>query len=199
MEFTDKEIIEKRRLEQRLEELNIYGGGIPVGQYMYSFTRREFYNGKISMVIPEEFVDLPPEKAKIKYPSENRAELILSSPDEDTDITFSIIDTFTNECNLGEYAGSFRAVIKRLHPTAVLSSVQKVKIASGKGVFFFTYELATLERIILGYTFMFDVGGKLLYGGFSCPIEQKMEWKILFPQILKSVIIKGGTDQDAGS
>jgi hypothetical protein len=190
MAFSDESIIEQRRHEKHLEELNISGGRVPVGNQIFNFSRRDFYGGKLSMILPEEFAILSPENARMKYPSESRAEIILSSPEEDTDLTLSAMDVFANESNLDEYVGSFRAILKRLHPTAVLSRMQKVNTKSGKRTGYFTYELTTLERIIFGYTFMFDMENKLLYGGFSCPVELESEWEILFPQVLKSVKIK---------
>lgn len=58
-----------------------------------------FY-GKVSILLPEGFIDMPSEIARIKYPSEQRSQEIMTSDDGTVNFTFSLFEADFNEGQL---------------------------------------------------------------------------------------------------
>ena len=88
---------EPKVTEKKLEERTIYSG-IKISGQMIAFERRPFAEDKITMMVPKEFTVMDPNKAKIKYPSEQRPGTILTDYTGTINIMFNYIeDKMTND------------------------------------------------------------------------------------------------------
>ena len=82
----------------------------------YNFTRTILCDNKVSILLPEEFADMPLEIAKQKYPMEQRPQIIKTNTDQSVNFAFNLFpEPFTGE-QAGEAVKSFKTLIKRMHP-----------------------------------------------------------------------------------
>ena len=75
MEFLDEKIIEARRKEAQ-NKLDIRKDCLIVNGEKIEFQETPLFQGKMTLLLPISFVDMPQKVAKIKYPSEQRPQII---------------------------------------------------------------------------------------------------------------------------
>lgn len=70
-------------------------------------------------MLPEGFVDMPPEMARIKYPSEQRPQEIRMNGDGTVNFTFSLFEAGLEEQQIEDALGQFKSVIRKVNPAFV--------------------------------------------------------------------------------
>jgi hypothetical protein len=89
MEFLDEKILEFRRRARNEEHMDLESGMYIDGELM-EFERVKLFDGKMDIMLPSSFIDLPSNLARIKYPSEQRPHIIKTSLDTSVNMTFSL-------------------------------------------------------------------------------------------------------------
>lgn len=90
-EFFDEKILEYRRRARR-EKHSTLETGMYVQDELMQFERKKLFDDKISIMLPQSFVHLPPELAKAKYMSEQRPQIIMTSLDTTVNIGLSFMN-----------------------------------------------------------------------------------------------------------
>lgn len=79
----DEKILEfLNEAEKREAKKDICSGPVKIGGRYYQFEERDFFDGRLKMYIPNDFIDMPLEARKLKYPSEGRPEIIKCNENE---------------------------------------------------------------------------------------------------------------------
>ena len=86
MTYTDEEILEKRE-QRKKETYTTLEEGLYLGGEVVSFERKELFE-LFSIMLPAEWKQMPPEYAKVKYPSEFRPQIILTTDDLEVNMGF---------------------------------------------------------------------------------------------------------------
>lgn len=184
----DENIIKARNKVKRKSELDISKKVYVDGETL-EFMRRGLFDSKVVISLPSFYEEMSPEKAKRKYPYENRPKIILSNEKGTVNFTFSQQDSTISSSELSNCIQGFRLVMKKLHPTSVLSKCDQLKSKTAEEIHYFSYEISALNGIIYGIQFILILDEKLVMGGFTCPKDAKREWEILVFQILESIEI----------
>lgn len=71
MGFIDEKIIKNMNEYKKDQYGNIYDG-VYIREELLEFEKVELFDGKISIMIPKTFIDMPEKLAKLKYPSSYR-------------------------------------------------------------------------------------------------------------------------------
>ena len=74
-------------------------------------------------MLPEGFVDMPPEMARIKYPSEQRPREIRMNGDGTVNFTFNLFEAGLEEQQIDDALGQFKSVIRK-HDPGICPAVQ---------------------------------------------------------------------------
>lgn len=144
------------------------------------------------MKLPDQFQFMPEPIVQIKYPSENRPQVILTNDDYTVDFKFSYIE-------------------EEIDPDLLKDLMRQTKLNLGKiytSIQYFEEEITTWEGIHLGWfeftsaadgdtlyniVFFTWVKGKLLNGAFHCRYEEAVTWR---SNVLDSIrTIKEGDKQ----
>lgn len=91
MDFLDEKIIEARRKEAE-KELDIRKDGLIVKGEKIEFQDTPLFQEKMSILLPTTFVDMPQKIARIKYPSEQRPQIIKTDLLGSTNFAFNLFD-----------------------------------------------------------------------------------------------------------
>ena len=91
MDFLDEKIMEMRRQEKQ-KELNIREDGLIVKGEKIEFQDTTLFQEKMLILLPTSFVDMPQKIARLKYPSEQRPQIIKTDLLGSTNFAFNLFD-----------------------------------------------------------------------------------------------------------
>ena len=150
----------------------------------YQFENREF-PPYFSMVLPTGFEELKPEYAKQKYPHEDRPGIILSN--DDMTVNFAFDCTYEDSGEIEPRLKSYRAFIKKLHPSYVFFSHGVYDLESKLKTAYYDYQGIAFDGDIYYLAFFTDLPNGGLFGSFNCPAELQGKWEPLARQMLRTI------------
>ena len=150
------------------------------------FERKEMFQGKLGVMLPESFVTLPAKLARIKYSSQQRPQVIRTSRDTTVNFGMSLTDIGIEEEHIKELRDQSREALKRLNPAFVFyeSGVDKRHVTVG----WFEFKSYGLDTDVYNLMFVSRIGGKMLHGIFNCDYEDVLEWREAARQMMYSIL-----------
>ena len=181
-EFFDEKILEYRR-HARNEKYSTLETGMYIKNELVRFERKEMFQGKLGVMLPESFVTLP---ARIKYSSQQRPQVIRTSRDTTVNFGMSLTDIGIEEEHIKELRDQSREALKRLNPAFVFyeSGVDKRHVTVG----WFEFKSYGLDTDVYNLMFVSRIGGKMLHGIFNCDYEDVLEWREAARQMMYSIL-----------
>lgn len=183
MDFLDEEIMEFRKSAKK-SKYNSLETGMYIKDRLIHFKETHVLSDKVSVMLPEGLTDMPLGIAKIKYPSEQRPQVIKTSDDGTVNFTFSLYDTEFNERQIEDALGQFKAVIRKVNPAFIFYDFV---VESDKTLGWFDFKSYGLDEQIYNVMYLLPVEGKLMHGIFNCLYRDILEWKEAVHQIMMSV------------
>lgn len=183
MDYLDKEIMEFRKSAKK-SKYNSLETGMYIKDRLVHFKETQVLNDKVSVMLPEGFVDMPHEAAKMKYPSEQRPQVIKTSDDGTVNFTFSLYEVEFNGRQTEDALGQFKAVIRKVNPAFIFYDFV---IETDKALGWFDFKSYGLDEQIYNVMYIIPVEGKLMHGIFNCLYRDILEWKEPVHQIMMSV------------
>ncbi len=183
MDFLDEEIMEFRKSAKK-SKYNSLETGMYIKDRLIHFKETHVLSDKVSVMLPEGLTDMPLGIAKIKYPSEQRPQVIKTSDDGTVNFTFSLYDTEFNERQIEDALGQFKAVIRKVNPAFIFYDFV---VESDKALGWFDFKSYGLDEQIYNVMYLLPVEGKLMHGIFNCLYRDILEWKEPVHQIMMSV------------
>ncbi|MDE7197390.1 MAG: hypothetical protein K2O15_00745 [Lachnospiraceae bacterium] len=172
MTYTDEGILEKR--EQRKKEIyTTLEEGMYLGGEVVSFERKELF-GIFSIMLPASWGQMPIEYAKIKYPSEFRPQIILTSENLDINMGFTAFSENVPCDDVGELTERIRSVIHRNNPDYLLYACENLPEAKGC---WFSFRSHAMDSDLYNMMLMIPVKKRMVQGSFNCPYQDYTEWK----------------------
>lgn len=131
------------------------------------------FEGRMEIMLPEGFREMPEEMAKWKYPSIYRPPIIMMSEDMRVNCYFNLMDVPLPVEETARAAEGMRVNIKRNQTVEWVGEL--VEEPDGQAAWF-AYENRTLDENVWNMVFVTNIGGKLVYGGFNCPKGEEQVW-----------------------
>jgi len=179
----DEQIIAARVAAQNEARHSILNK-VTIDGTIYQFEEREV-SPYFSMVLPDNFDDLAPEYVLLKYPNVNRPKIILSN--QEGTINFAFEHMSANDEALEKRLVTYRAVIKRLHPSYVFFSESTLDLKSGLKAASYDFRGIAIDDDIYCLNFFTDLPEGELFGWFTCPIDSKEKWEPLVRQMIQTI------------
>lgn len=187
-EFFDEKILEYRR-KARKQQFSSLNTGMYINNELITFSEVSLFNNQVTIMLPESFVDLPSGLAKIKYPSDQRPQIIKSSMDTTTNFAFNLFNTFIKESQIVDATTQFKDIIARVNPAYVF---YHFKIEENpKIIGWFDFKSYSVDANVYNLVYLTVVRNKLLHGMFSCLYKDALEWQDVLPQIMQTVKERG--------
>ncbi|WP_310603813.1 hypothetical protein [Anaerosporobacter sp.] len=211
MGYEDEIVIEAMNAYKVNERGDIYKG-VYIKEELFEFERQELFEGTMSIMLPKKFIDMPYEYAKIKYPSENRPEIIKTNEMGDVNFTFSVVDTILTNEMVKEAKEGMRMIIKRIQPANVFFdneemniwednvAIEKESIGTKNSnendaieerecitIGWFDFKSHGLDEKIYQFWYCFPMEGKMVHGIFNCIYSDHILWKPLLLQVIQSI------------
>ena len=185
MEFLDEKIIVTRRKEDQ-KKLDIRKDYLIVNGEKIEFQETLLFQGKMTLLLPVSFVDMPQKIAKIKYPSEQRPQIIKTDLLGSTNFAFNLFDKGIKPTQMESAADSMKAILKKVNPANIFyesgtESLGKTMLS------WFEFKGHGIDTQIYYIVFLTSIGGKLLHGIFNCAIKDMETWKEAAFQVIRSI------------
>ena len=183
--FYDEEILKKRQQANK-EKYNTLSSGMYIKNEIVYFKRELFFSGTVSAVMPEEFVDMPPNLPKLKYTSQFRPPVIKTSLD--TTVNF-MIGKYANSIQRNDVANALeqiRLMIKKRNPSYIFydSAAEKQENTTYGWLEFKSFGL---DEDMYNRLFILPVPGGSIQGSFNCAFADAEEWREASHQMVLSI------------
>lgn len=147
------------------------------------FKEVKLFRGRMTILLPANFMDMPDYLAKRKYPSKYRPPVIMTSEDTLVNYLFNLMETPLPKSEIENAAKGLYDSLKRTQPMGVFDKISMIDRINGQVAWFF-YHTKTLDAELFQIAYITDIHGKLMYGAFNCLLEEKNNW---FENILYSI------------
>lgn len=204
-EFLDEKIIELvnqveqpiRAAETKIQETEpedrtIYTG-IKVKNKWIEFEERPFVEDKILMIVPKEFTIMEPEKAKVKYPMEQRPQTILTDQSGAVNLLFNYMKDTVSDNQVEMVRDRLFGMMRRVNPGIKPQATGKEMI-SGKQVAYVEFSNPVMDGKLYNLMFFFAVDGRICMGIFNCRTKEMKYWKQSAFEMMCSIKILSQTD-----
>ncbi len=183
MEYMDKEIIEMRNKNRKksLED------GIYIKGEFVEFEDVSLFDNKMTIKLPKTFIDMPMKIASIKYPSNQRPQIIKTDLLGATNFAFNLFDQKVEDNQLSGVASSFKALIKKVNPANIFYEEKTEELEGGELISWFDFKGYAIDTQIYYIYYVARIDGKLLHGIFNCMIEDLKEYKEVAFMVIKSI------------
>ncbi|MCM1561482.1 MAG: hypothetical protein NC123_18395 [Butyrivibrio sp.] len=184
-EFFDEKILEYRR-RARNEKYSTLETGMYINNELVQFERRLLFGDKISIMLPNSFVKLPSELAKVKYMSEQRPQIIMTSLDTTVNVGLSFMDVTIEADQLKVLMEQSKSVLKNMNP-AIIFHESKVEEDIDLPLAWFEFKSYGMDKSVYNLMFIVMAYHKMLHGSFNCGYDYTLEWREAARQIVYSI------------
>lgn len=172
VKYLDDEILKKR--EQKKKEIyTTLEKGMYLDGKIIHFERRELFEA-FSIMLPDSWKLMPTEYARIKYPSEFRPQIILTTADLGINIGFTEFPE-TVQCNdIEKLTERIRSVIHRDNPNYFLYPCESLSDVKGC---WFSFRSHAMDSTLYNMMLTVPIGKRIVQGSFNCPYKDYPDWK----------------------
>lgn len=151
-----------------------------------SFSRRILVDGKMEIVMPDNFTIMSEEDAKMKYPSERRPSIIYTNKETSINLTFNHTAYEIEPDEMEDFKDTMIAVIKRAQPAAKWLKDGVMEIDQ-KDVGYCMYMTPALDCNLFLYQLFTELEGKALLITFTCTDEEREDWEAIAHVMMESL------------
>ena len=185
MDNLDEKILSLRNQQQKNQNSNIEKGAF-INYSLVKFIEAEALDGQFTVLIPSNFVEMSPEQARLKYPSELRPQCIKTTPDTSVNLCLNLIDYPANEETLKFDADEMKRALKNTNPATEfyksgIEQLEDFKLA------WFEFKSFAIDGQMFNIMFTAPAKGKMLQGVFNCLFEDSESWQKIALQMIKSI------------
>lgn len=188
MAYTDEAIVklraevEKRKWASNIDlkkEQILYGES-------YQFETRYFFDHRLSLMVPNDFSEMPEEVIAEKYLTAEKPQIILTNHDRSIDITLNLLQgTFQAE-QVPLCLQKLRNTIREVYP-ATLFYDEELLYEKDMTVAYMDFKSFSLGGPIYNVMFVAAIHGRALIGTLNCAFDYWEQWKPVAHEMIKTV------------
>lgn len=184
MPYMDTHILEQRQ-RQKEEKHQTLETGIYIDRKLIEFKLVHLFENTLDIMLPSSFIDMPMAVAKVKYPSEQRPQIIKTSLSGRENFTFNLYNTpIEDPKRIREVSEQFQAVLKQINQSVRISEITAPE--KNKALLMFSYKSVGIDAQIYNLVCMTSLKGKLLQETFSCLYDFHEQWKTIATEVFLS-------------
>lgn len=172
MTFLDEEILKKRE-ELKKEKYSNLESGIYIDGRIMTFERKNI-SSKFSICVPDMMKLMPLEYARIKYPSEFRPKIILTSPDLSVNCGFTIFPEEFQCDDMLKVLSHMQSTVHRSNPDYKMYPCKLLKDIQGC---YFAFRSHAMDSDMYNMFLLVQVSKRLVQGSFNCYYKDYQKWE----------------------
>lgn len=175
MEYLDEKILPliMRQKEQQVH-MSLEDGYYINGK-LEKFVKTELFDKKISLFLPESFVDMPEQISDLKYPSSFRPQIIKTNLECSVNFLFNILENPHGLDHMA-VANSFQMILEKTNPALKIHESATEKIAGKIEAVCFDFTNFGVDEQIYNYMCFIKTGGSIIQAVFNCPVPHRFQW-----------------------
>ncbi len=167
-------------------EKSIFDTGVKVLGKWISFERRLLAKETITMMLPKDFVPMPPEIARMKYPSEHRPETILTEETGSVNLMLQYMEGEVDNTTIEIFRNQVFGMMKRVNSGIKEREMGAVDVA-GVRIAYVEFSNNAMDGKLYNLMFYLSVKGKPLMGSFNCMTKDMKYWKTIAFEMMQSI------------
>ncbi|MDB5052140.1 MAG: hypothetical protein JWM44_190 [Bacilli bacterium] len=171
-------------VETQMSELQIPSDAPRNGQIQLENV--SLFSKKVEILIPKGFKVMSKEDAKLKYPSDNRPNLIYTDATGSINVAFSNTSNKVSNDKITETKSQMKAAFENVYPEATWYKDDVIKIHD-KQVGYFELLTPGMDTEIYNLIFFAELNGKLFMTTVNCKKDQMDKWRPIASEIMKSI------------
>lgn len=182
-----REIKEKEEIELLVSE--ILSGETLIDEKPIIFEKRFFYDETLSVFLPKDFDFMDTEIVKIKYPSENRPNIIISDLAGLYSFMFNHTSSKLKKTEIKEFTDMMKTTLSRSNASIIFKSAGQKEI-NGKNIGFLEFISPALDYDIYNLMYFLSFDERALIIGFNCIKDLSNSWKNIAKAVFETLEIK---------
>lgn len=167
------ELILKKREQAKAEKYTTLEEGMYLDGKMVHFERKELLDA-LSIMLPDSWKRMPEEYARIKYPSEFRPQIIITTVDLNVNLGFTAFPTEIQTDDTLKVLERVRAAIHRSNPDYLIYSCVNMKKIKGS---WFAFRSHAMDSDLYNMMMIASIEKRTIQGSFNCPYGEYHKWK----------------------
>ncbi len=190
MEYYDEQIVKALHIQRR-DTFGSIDEGLYINNELIHFNKTLLFNGRVSVMLPENFVPMLPEIAEIKYFSGKRPDEIYTSLDMSVNFTFTDLGISGNDEDTRLATGLIKQIIRNANPGYEFfeenEDIEKEVIINR-----FDFKSYGIDDEAYNIMYLASTGNSLIQGTFNCLYRDRIEWKRAALEVVKTVSMYHG-------
>ena len=170
--YLDEEIIKKREEQKRKKYSSLENGYYVAGKIL-QFGEKEILGG-FRIYLPDNMGTMPEEIARIKYPSEFRPPMILTTVDLSVNIGFNLFERQMEAGETEDMAKRMEAAIEREHPDYRFYGCKEMEKVAGHR---FSFRSHGMDSDLYNMMLAVSLEKNLILANFNCPYKDYKHWE----------------------
>jgi len=187
-EYADEKIryvINQVEEQEQIDNQNIYEGITVMDKY-YEFKEMGFFDDTLKIQIPTNFIDMPDEVARLKYPFSARPQIIKTDDTGSLNIILNLVPKNIKDQEIPAVKEGIKELFKRLNPSYLFLE-EGVETIEEKTVGFFEFKSPTFDDPLFNLMFFVELNHNVIMGVFNCPYSRHIAWRPIARQIMQSM------------
>lgn len=186
MEFFDEELLNAEREIKRQMHTNLKTG-MYAGEELITFTEKLLPNTSVYISLPDQFVIMPDEVKRVKYPSKDAPHLIMTSLDSMVNLCFNILPNELRDKEIEDMSSQIQNALKNVNPSIIVKGQMNTKTDYGNELSWIEYKGYQLDGQSFNRVYLIRLRKGVLYAQFSCLLKDKDKWKNILDKIFSKV------------
>ncbi len=167
-------------------EKSIFDTGVKILGKWISFERCLLAKETITMMLPKDFVPMPLEIARMKYPSEHRPETILTEETGSVNLMLQYMEGDVDNNTIETFRNQVFGMMKRVNSGIKEREMGAVDVA-GARIAYVEFSNNAMDGKLYNLMFYLPVKGKPLMGSFNCMTKDMKYWKPVAFEMMQSI------------
>jgi len=169
------------------------GDCLKVDGVSLKFEEKSIFDGQVILKLPTGLEILLPEKTRLKYPSDSKPDLILTTSDGLINITFKHSRIPLDEGIMDQLKDRIIMTINKKH-SRVCWQKEGIKQVNGKQIGFCNFIVPTLDGNVFSLMFFVELNHQALIGNINGPVSLIEYWQPIADGLVESIKIATESD-----
>lgn len=184
-EFDEILLLNRRKMLFK-EKYSKIESGMFINNRIEEFSKSQLFDDQMEIMLPKSFGIMPDSYTKVKYPSQFRPHLILTTMDLSVNLGFTLFNQKASEEEIEGLAVQIKNTIKRANPIAQFYGQETFNSTNCKKVWF-DFRTQALDEAIYNIQFITLINYNIMLGIFNCLYRDTDEWHEMIKQIIESI------------
>ncbi len=185
MAYEDEKIIKAMNAYKK----GTYGSlkeGFFIREELVEFEKEWLFDHKMQILLPVSFSDMSMELAKLKYPMEQRPQVIKTNEETDINFTFSLLDQPLANEQVKQVRDSLKKIMKRVRPD--MRFMEEGLEETGERIIgWFEVTYSGLDTKLYNIMYFTPIAGNMMHGIFNCSIREAKNWKQVVFEVMRTI------------